>query len=104
MTRNVDIKFKNIPTVVYSCFILHNFCKSKNECFIDGDELQAQIERHRSEEQEHVKSTEEGEYIRNLLCKYIQRYLPEGYYKKNKLNIWICSLLCRLCIINKKNL
>ena len=87
LTRNMDLKLEKIPIVVYSCFVLHNFCESKNENTVENDEVEAQINRHNLEEQANVNypdpifshTTDEGEYIRNLLCRYIQDNLPDGY-------------------------
>jgi hypothetical protein len=27
LTRSIDLKLESIPTVVYSCFVLHNYCE-----------------------------------------------------------------------------
>ena len=40
LSLNVDFKLQHMPTVVYSCFILHNYCEYKQ-----------QIMRHRDEEE-----------------------------------------------------
>ena len=31
LRRNMDIRLEELPVVIYSCFILHNFCESKKE-------------------------------------------------------------------------
>ena len=54
LTKTVDSKFEIIPTVVYSCFVLHNFCESKNYSGLDEEEVEVQIMRHRLEEQNNI--------------------------------------------------
>ena len=27
LTKKMDLKFEKIPTIIYACFILHNFCE-----------------------------------------------------------------------------
>ena len=31
LRRNMDIRLEELPVVIHSCFILHNFCESKKE-------------------------------------------------------------------------
>ena len=31
LRRNMDIRLEEFPVMIHSCFILHNFCESKNE-------------------------------------------------------------------------
>ena len=82
LTRTVDLKFEAVPAVVYSCFVLHNFCESKN-CFgLDEEEIEGQIKRHRLQEQNNINlpnpmysnNTSEGEYIRSILTNYTRTY------------------------------
>ena len=87
LTKTVDLKLQIVPAVVYSCFILHTFCESKNYFGQDEEEVEAQIMRHRLEEQNNINlpdpiysnNTSEGEYIRSILTNYIQEHLPDGY-------------------------
>ena len=41
LTRKIDHKSEAIPALVYSCFVLHNYCERKSNC-INEDELRAQ--------------------------------------------------------------
>ena len=50
ITKTADLKFEIGSAAVYSCFVLHNFCDSKNYPRLDGEELKAQIMNHRLEE------------------------------------------------------
>lgn len=86
LTRKVDLKLEMVPTVAYSCFVLHNYCESKG-ISLDDEEVQAQIRRHRTEEERLANipdpvyscQTSEGEYVRSVLAKYIQQNLPDDY-------------------------
>ena len=86
LTRKVDLKLEMVPTVAYSCFVLHNYCEIKGNC-LDDEEVQAQILRHQTEEESHPNvpdpvyscETSEGDYVRTVLTKYIQQNLPDDY-------------------------
>lgn len=86
LTRNVDLKLKMVPTVAYSCFVLHNYCEIKGNC-LDDEEVRAQILRHQTEEESlpnipdpvYSCETSEGEYFRTVLTKYIQQNVPDDY-------------------------
>ena len=69
--------------LIYSCFVLHNFCERNNRCGID-ETVQAQILLHRNEDKTtpntpdelYSHNTIEGENIREILTKYIVKNLP----------------------------
>ena len=42
LNRNINLKLKNVPCVIYACFVLHNFC-SLNGILVDDDCVQRQI-------------------------------------------------------------
>jgi len=86
LTRPKDHNLEIVPELIYSCFVLNNFCESKN-IRIYEDEVQAQIER-LNEEGNRMPSTpdpiyscntSEGEYVRSMLTKYIQQNVPDNY-------------------------
>ena len=43
LTRKMDLKLDDIPTVVYACFVLHNFWEYHNT-YVDEDLVNLQIE------------------------------------------------------------
>ena len=43
LTRKMDLKLEILPTVIYACFILHNYCE-KNKLYIDEKVVKSQIE------------------------------------------------------------
>jgi hypothetical protein len=87
LSRKVDLKFESIPTVVYSCFILHNYCERNKDCGLDEEAVQHQIEQHQQEEEEqpnipdqvYSKNNSEGELVRSVLTEYITHNLPDNY-------------------------
>ena len=54
LTKTVDLKFEVVLAVVNSCFVLYNFCESKSNSGLDEEDLEAQIMRHRLEEQNNI--------------------------------------------------
>lgn len=83
LTRKVDISFENVPTVVYSCFVLHNYCEHMQHC-LDEQDVRAQILSNRNEESMpnvpdpvYSSNTDEGEYLRSLLAEYVKQNLPD---------------------------
>ena len=66
LTRKMDIKLETIPTIIYACFVLHNFCE-KNKSYIDEELVKYQIELIKKNEDEHknvpdpIYSSNEGE-------------------------------------------
>ena len=86
LTRKVDLTLEMVPTVAYSCFVLHSYRVSKSNSPGD-EEVEAQILRHRTEEERRSNipdpvyscQTREGEYVRSVLAKYIQQNLPDDY-------------------------
>lgn len=38
LTTKVDLKFEAIPTIIYACFVLHNYCE-KHNMYVDQDLL-----------------------------------------------------------------
>ena len=78
-----DIQIETVLKLIYSCFVLHNFCERNNRCGID-EEVQAQILLHRNEDKTipntpdelYSHNTTEDENIREILTKYIVKNLP----------------------------
>ena len=87
MNRKVDLKFEIVPKVAYSCFVLHNYCEARKNCGIDDEDVQAQMMKHREDEEHYLNTpdpiyscnNEEGEYVRTVLTEYIKQHLPGNY-------------------------
>ena len=84
LTRTMDLSLNIIPTVVYACFTLHNFCE-QHKTYIDPDQVQKQFDLIQANEAEHRNlpdpifstNTDEGATIRNVLTSYIYTCLPD---------------------------
>ena len=86
LTKRIDFKLETIPTIIMSCFALHNFCERNKKC-VDEELLQRQqtFQRNVQELQENLPdkiysgNTAEGNFSRNLLTEYISQNLPDSY-------------------------
>ena len=86
LTRKVDFKFDMVPTMIYACFVLHNYC-DLNHNSLDQDEIESQMQRHQLEEERnkntpdpvYSSNNDEGEYVRSILTDYIGQNLPDNY-------------------------
>ena len=47
----MNVKLEAVPIVVYCCFVLHDICEMRRNCEIDDQEIQAQIQRHKRDEE-----------------------------------------------------
>ncbi|XP_044163271.1 protein ANTAGONIST OF LIKE HETEROCHROMATIN PROTEIN 1-like [Acropora millepora] len=43
LTRSMNFKLEEMPTIIYACFVLHNFCEKQN-AYIDQDVVNSQVE------------------------------------------------------------
>ena len=43
LTHSIDLKLESIPHVVYSCFVLHNYCE-QNKSYVDDCTVRNQIQ------------------------------------------------------------
>ena len=85
LTRRIDFKLESIPTIIYACFVLHNFCEV-NQVKLDENLVRIQMRRNKVEEErlknapDHVYSCNnaEGEVVRTILTTYIRDNLPDG--------------------------
>ena len=49
----MDLKLENILTVVYACFVHHNFCE-REKSYVDLEQVQIQMELLRSNEENYI--------------------------------------------------
>ena len=71
LTRKMNLKLDNIPTVIYACFVLHNFCEY-HTTYVDN-----------APDPVYSCNISEGEVVRRMLIQYIKTNLP--CYLKNKI-------------------
>jgi hypothetical protein len=80
LTRKIDLKLESVPTVIYACFVLHNFCE-ENKINVDEQLLQQQLQLIRQNEDKfkntpdpvYSYSVGEGDVVRNTIIKLIQQ-------------------------------
>ena len=74
----MDFNVEQVPTVIYACFVLHNFCESHG-CSLDEDAVKAQMRRNQIEEEKYKSipdpvyscASGEGVVVRETLTSYI---------------------------------
>ena len=49
LQRAKDVKLDTLPQVIYSCFVLHNYCENKKEDFLDQNLISVQSFEKRSQ-------------------------------------------------------
>ena len=84
LTRTMDLSLNIIPTVVYACFTLHNYCE-QHKTYVDTDQVQKQFDLMQANEEEHKNlpdpifstNSDEGDTIRNALTSCIYTSLPD---------------------------
>ena len=74
LRREMDINLSDLPTVVYACFVLHNFCEVNKESISD-ERVRAVMEDDQSSQpsiqRTPIQSNEtEGKRVRRVLTKY----------------------------------
>ena len=82
LTRKMNMKLEKVPTIVYACFVLHNYCELKS-CYVDSEQVTVQMELMKKNEFENKNTpnpiyscnTDEGEVVRRTLTKYFGRSL-----------------------------
>lgn len=82
LTRPMDMKLENIPQIIYSCFVLHNFCEM-NGMQMDDEQIKMQVafdkEQGPNLEPDRIFSynSSEGERIRHAITVYIKEHLSD---------------------------
>ena len=86
LNKKMDFKLESIPTIIFTCFALHNFCE-RNKKDVNEDFFQSQqvFQRNIQNSQENLPAkiysgnTTEGIHVRNLLTEYMSQNLPDCY-------------------------
>nr|XP_057903307.1 interleukin enhancer-binding factor 2 homolog isoform X1 [Doryrhamphus excisus] len=77
LKRAMDINLKDLPFVIYACFVLHNYCEARKEP-VDEDAVQGAVQRDREAQPStpcnhnltHCNETE-GTRVRRVVTKYL---------------------------------
>ena len=49
--KNGGLKLETVPIVIYCYFALHKICEMGRKCEVDNQEVQAQIQRHKCDDE-----------------------------------------------------
>ena len=79
LTRKIDLNLEIIPTLIYACFVLHNFCENRNS-YIDEELVQFQMNKIKENEENYRNIPDpiysinegEGEVVRRTLTTLVQ--------------------------------
>lgn len=72
LKRPMDINLEDLPHVIYSCFVLHNFCEARNET---ADKHVKEDSEPPTQSTNYLTDSDEGggERVRRVLTKYLDR-------------------------------
>ena len=77
LTRSMDVKLEDVPSTIYTCFILHNYCE-RNNIFLNEAAAQQQLllaqEENSNINRRHSYNTSQGSIIRDILTDYFDEY------------------------------
>ena len=78
LLRPMDLKLEDVPDVVYTCFLLHNFCEARNiELPLEETDHCIMIERSNVTATDKIYSyfTKEGGQVRDAITRFFKEYL-----------------------------
>ena len=80
LTKQIDLKLEHLPVIIYSCFVLHNYCE-QNKIGIDQKLLENQMLLNEEYEDHNpvikCSNNDGGDVVRNVLTTYIKYNLPD---------------------------
>lgn len=81
LSKQIDVKLENVPVIIYSCFVLHNYCE-QNKTGIDHSLVEKQISLKKVQENgnplaKYSSNEGEGGVVRTVLTTYIKLNLPD---------------------------
>lgn len=85
LNRRLDIGLKDVPNIIYACFVLHNIC-DLNSMFVDAEDVERQIARDRATQPEtqpdrlYNFNAAEGVHVRNIITQVFAEHLPDTHY------------------------
>lgn len=79
LNKPLDVDIEFIPTLIYSCFVLHNFCEKEKVDIAQDDLYKALLEEHRSQSSVADKiyscNSVQGIKVRDAITNYFSEYL-----------------------------
>ena len=85
--KDGGLKLETVPVVVYCYFVLHKICEVRKNCEVDDQEVQAQIQRHKRDEEKtpnrpdafYLYINSEEQKIGEVIKEYFEHYLPDAF-------------------------
>ena len=76
LQKPLDVKLDDVPNLVYSCFVLHNFCERKtSDVFHETEKIVAQERGQQSSmDRNYSYFTSEGGKVRDSIAKYFNEF------------------------------
>jgi len=81
LNKRIDLGLSFVPTVIYACFVLHNFCE-KHGMTVEDDDVARQIAHDRSMQPDtepdrlYAFNTAEGTHVRNVITLMYREHIP----------------------------
>ena len=99
LTRKIYCNTEMVPTVIYACFVLHNFCESRG-CTLDEEAVKAQMRGSQIEEDinknipDPVYSCTTGDVVvRDTLTSFIGQIITHEWYKQSTVYSSYCKFI-----------
>ena len=83
LNRPIDLAIEHVPTIIYACFVLHNFCDTRKTFInpevvrneINNEKLLQNCNHHRAQAQVYSYDSTRGALVRESFKKYFGRFL-----------------------------
>ena len=80
LSKKVDLDLTIVPSVIFACFVLHNFCE-RSKTYVDEELVRSQIQvaltAEADNQPDRIYSCDNSELVRDILTKYITLNLPD---------------------------
>ena len=81
LNKRINMGLMNVPSIIYSCFVLHNICETLHGNSVHDDAVGRQLEYDRLQPQDapdHLYSfnTAEGSCVRNIITLHYKEHIP----------------------------
>ena len=81
LNKRIDLDLSSVPTVIYACFVLHNFCEKYNVA-VDVEDVARQVDNDRAMQPDtepdrlYSFTTAEGTHVRNVFTLMYREHIP----------------------------
>ena len=80
LNKRIDVGLVFVPSIVYACFVLHNFCEMQNMT-IEDDAVARQVACDRLQPEDapdrlYSFNSAEGAHVRNITTQFYKKHIP----------------------------